>query len=1036
MANEDTKIRFSIINDATAVLEKIRSDFLDLSKTLSAKELSGATLNQLESRLRAVRAELANVSPESANFEKLAAEARRLGDAIDTVNAKAKDQTFEIRAAAGSMAELEARVKAVRAELLKTDPKSARFQELAKQAAQLDAELSKVSDEVIKFANQSKKAGSDFLNSLTGINQGLELASKGLGLLTSAASGLASAATDVGGLEDALTRVQTQTRATAEEQKILSEAIRQALTDTRFGADEAGAALLTLAKDGQNATESAQNLGAVLAYAQANAQGATQAAQGLGDVLDNFGAPAEQIGALADALTATAQAAGTSTETLQQGLAGVGLEAQNAGLSLNQTLAILGQLAQRGLEGGAAAAALNKALTSLQNPSAALSGVFDDLNLTGKSVSEILTTLQGNSAAAEKVLSELGDRPRRALRLLVQEGGGDLKKFAEAIDSSAGASQKAAEALNNTFLGSLQRIQNQLTLLKNDVLAPILKPLADEFDSFAKQLQEFSKSEEFAKLTEDIRKFASDGLKAVGDFVRDFDFAEALKNAQAFASDVIVVFRGVASAIRGTAGAIESVSNALAVTSPASLTIGLYELANGANVSEVGVRALKEQLGLTDEQLAAMGINARQAAVDLPKVGEAAAQSAAGVESFGDGVEKLAQRLARLAIGNAGFKALSEGVGKFRAELVRVPEPAKLLEGTFTDLESALQSQIGVLRDAQAAYQKAFSAGKGGADEAWQAVKRAGAQVADLRRQIDATKGSAIGLTDAFKELGFQSQAALEAAARKGGEAFDAITAAARRGEAAQQDVIRAFEEYARRLSDTAALSDATTQEQIARQIELRGRIAGVSEELIRASTIGLRAGDDIAVGGKKAADGWKQVSDQAEKTASGFKAAADSAEESSRRTTEAAQQTANALRDQRVVQIELTDGWREQAEAIGVNVGAWDRLVQNTEIATDRLLGLSKKRKKQYEDEKKAADDALESTQKLTEQPAASNPVGGLNTGAQRPANTAPATPTPAATQLAGGAGSITINVSGFVTQDALDQVVNRIQRAGLLAR
>ena len=865
--------------------------------------------------------------------------------------------------------------------------------------------------------------------SIAKVNQAAELTGRAFGVLGSALGSITGAVESVGGLEDAMVRVATQTRATADEQKVLSEAIRKALTDTRFGADEAGAALLTLAKDGQNATESAQNLGVVLAYAQANAQGATQAAQGLGDVLDSFGAPAEQIGALADALTATAQAAGTSTETLQQGLAGVGLEAQAAGLSLNDTLAILGQLAKNGLEGSAAAASLNKALTSLSNPSASLSAVFDELNLTGKSVSEILTALQGDSAAAEKVLSELGDRPRRALRLLVQDGGGDLAKFAAAIDASAGSSQKAAEALNNTFLGSLARIQNQLTLLKNDVLAPILKPLADEFDSFAKQLREFSKSEEFAKLVEDIRKFASEGIKAVGDFVRDFDFAEALRNAQSFAIDVTAIFQGVASAIRSTIAALSEVKDAFAV---GGTVTGVGELASAVANADTATQGFASTVNFATVQGLAFSSTMSSAGFEVAGIGEKADASNEKLGSFGEGVEKLAERLGRLAVSNAWIKALADAVGKFRAEISRVPEPAKLLEGTFTDLESALQSQIGVLRDAQAAYQKAFDAGKGGADAAWEAVKRAGSQVAELRRQIDATKGSAIGLTDAFKELGFQSQAALEAAARKGGEAFDAITAAARRGEAAQQDVIRAFEEYARRIADTASLSDEATQAQIARQIELRGRIAGVSEELIQAATAGLRAGDDIAVGGKKAADGWKRVSDEAERTATGFKEAADSAEESSRRTAAAAEATAQALRDQRVIQIELTDGWREQAEAIGVNVEAWDRLVKNAEISTDRLLALSRRRREQQQAENQAAQEAANQAQP-PEQPAP-NTAGGFGPSPRTPS---PA-PSPTGTQPASApsAGSITVNVSGFVTQDALDEVVNRIRRAGLLAR
>ena len=824
--------------------------------------------------------------------------------------------------------------------------------------------------------------------SIAKVNQAAELTGRAFGVLGSALGSITGAVESVGGLEDAMVRVATQTRATADEQKVLSEAIRKALTDTRFGADEAGAALLTLAKDGQNATESAQNLGAVLAYAQANAQGATQAAQGLGDVLDNFGAPAEQIGALADALTATAQAAGTSTETLQQGLAGVGLEAQNAGLSLNQTLAILGQLAQRGLEGGAAAAALNKALTSLQNPSAALSGVFDELNLTGKSVSEILTTLQGNSAAAEKVLSELGDRPRRALRLLVQEGGGDLKKFAEAIDSSAGASQKAAEALNNTFLGSLQRIQNQLTLLKNDVLAPILKPLADEFDSFAKQLREFSKSEEFAKLVEDIRKFASEGIKAVGDFVRDFDFTKALESAQNFVAESKAAFDSLAESLKIAAGAIGTVYDvvkggaATVVESFAGVVNDLAEIATTLGVPAEELARFFDDVavgarGLSDEALLSLqrrfGLTAEQA-TRLTRESQATATAARGARAD---LRALAEALPANDVG-----AIASRWKEFGAAVREIPPAAKIAADELFKIKvSAEEAAIGLERLRLSTLSEAVAQ-----------LARANLQNTDTFRALVAE----VGKTEArIREL--------TAAQEKAKETTDAQTESTQRAAASLRDYAGAADNAGRSAQN---LSDNNSQVRDsfgnigAAASSVAIDMGNLSEEYIRQAL--------AAAGASKSIRGYIDTLN---------------------RQMEAGIEQQRQVADRLAQQERLNRSLDEEAQAL-------DRLRQQypaiAEGELKKLYDAQKRYTELLERQNKTKREGLDLDQQTAAN--AANTAGGFGPSPRTPA---PA-PSPTGAQPASSpsAGSITVNVSGFVTQDALQQVVDRIRRAGLLAR
>lgn len=825
--------------------------------------------------------------------------------------------------------------------------------------------------------------------SIAKVNQAAELTGRAFGVLGSALGSITGAVESVGGLEDAMVRVATQTRATADEQKVLSEAIRKALTDTRFGADEAGAALLTLAKDGQNATESAQNLGTVLAYAQANAQGATQAAQGLGDVLDSFGAPAEQIGALADALTATAQAAGTSTETLQQGLAGVGLEAQAAGLSLNDTLAILGQLAKNGLEGSAAAASLNKALTSLSNPSASLSAVFDELNLTGKSVSEILTALQGDSAAAEKVLSELGDRPRRALRLLVQEGGGDIAKFAAAIEASAGSSQKAAEALNNTFLGSLQRIQNQLTLLKNDVLAPILKPLADEFDSFANQLREFSQSEAFAKLVEDIRLFASEGIKAVGDFVRDFDFAKALESAQNFVADTKVEFDGFVESLTivsdtiiatrdGIAAVFETLRPVIDTVTELSRRLDT-DLAPGLVTAKGRLNGVAEAADWAGVRIGGLGRSADDGKKRVRDLGDASQSAATGIGKIGqasaDTAPKVTQSVAALdAFGNALTDIRLE-VEKTYPQYDNSKEALVRLAGGATEAAIGLERlQIATLASAQAELVRAGQENTATFRALTLEIGKAEERIRQLQKQLQDAGDETDKMGDSADKAGQQLQNLADNT--------DDLADSTQRLTNSNSQVRESFGNIGEAASSVAV------------------DMGNLSEEYIRQSL--------AAAGASKSIRGYIDTLN---------------------RQMEAGIEQQRQVADRLAQQERLNRSLDEEAQAL-------DRLRQQypaiAEGELKKLYDAQKRYTELLERQNKTKREGLDLDQQTAAN--AANAAGGLGTSPRTPS---PA-PSPTGTQPApsSAAGSITVNVSGFVTQDALDEVVNRIRRAGLLAR
>lgn len=552
--------------------------------------------------------------------------------------------------------------------------------------------------------------------SIVKVNQAAELTGRAFNALGSVAGVLGSAVSGAASVEDALARISIRTQGTIEEQQALQAAIQAAVQGTRFSAEEAANALLLLVEDGASASEAIDALGSVLGYAQANAQSAAQATAGLGAVLDTFGEKPAVIGALADALQATAVAAGTSTQALQEGLAGVGVQAEQAGLTLNETIAALGVLATRGIEGGAAAKALNTALAALTNPASAAGKALADAGLEGKTFSETLAALSRDSTAAEAVLSTLGAKSRAALRLLLTEGGADLKAFAATINDSSGASEKAAETLNNTFNGALQRIQNQLGLLRDELLTPILQPIAQEVEALSGKLREFADSPQFDLLVQQFTKFATDGVKAIGDFIAKFDFAKALGSAQKFVADAGVAFDQFVTAVGIVADALIATRNVIVAAfeklqpiietvtelsrrlntdlAPGLVTAQgrLNDVAEASDWAGVKIGGLSRSADDGKKRVSDLGRAAATAAPDLRKTGDAAAGV---VKSVTDSVKALD------AFGNA-LADIGKEVEKTYPAFDNSKEAMQRLAGGATEAAIGLERlRISTLAQAQ-----------------------------------------------------------------------------------------------------------------------------------------------------------------------------------------------------------------------------------------------------------------------------------------------------------------------------------------------
>lgn len=722
-------------------------------------------------------------------------------------------------------------------------------------------------DGVTRTLGQIREGVAGVGASLTKLNQGAELAAKGFAALGSVASGIGDSVSAVADLELALARVSDITQATTAEQAALQQAVSDAATQVGVTADQAANALLLMAEDGFSASEAVGSLNAVLSFAKANAQDAATATQALGGVLDTFGEKPQIIAQLADQLTAASRAAGVGTTTLQQGLAAIGVQAEQAGLGVSDAIAALAALASRGIEGTQAAKQLGTVLTQLNDPASKAGKALDDAGLAGKSFGEIVAVLSKDSTKAAAVLESLGDRPRAALKVLLAEGGGALRDFGLIVDEAAGASERAAAAIDETFKGAVSRLQASIANLRNEFLSPILQPLADEAVALAEKLNALGDSPQFARIRDQFQELATSAIRSVGDLIEQADLEAWAGNVAEFGTEAKLVFDDVAYVAGKTADAIRGVSFAIKFLrgdkdlfsdSVDSLADGTERLGRagadaGDTIADLGgnlASGERQTRSLVSEVLAAVG-RLKEFASSMIEAGRASARASddiatifspseqareqllrlsGGAEQAAIGLERL--RLATLTSaiaalarenlqGTDTFRALVAEVAKTEASIAKMQEAIDKAKGAQKDLSDQTDSAANSLRN--------FASAAGDAGDAADDLKSSNSQVADSFGNIG-NKSSETAISLGNLSEAFVRQALDAAGAAKSAKDYiDTLNRYFAAGADQEEKIKARLDQLSRQ---NAALSE---EEQIRKRLALQyGTSSTLLDELVR----------------------------------------------------------------------------------------------------------------------------------------------------------------------------------------------------------
>ncbi len=266
--------------------------------------------------------------------------------------------------------------------------------------------------------------------------------------------------------QGAMASVKAVSGATGDEFKALEQSAKDLGASTIFTARDVAALQLEYSRLGFSASEIMQVQEATLNLAQATGTDLAQAAEVAGSTVRQYGLDVSQTGQVTDVMAASFSASALTLDTFQDAMSYVGPVAKTAGVSLQETAAMLGVLSNSGIKGSKAGTSLKRILEEMQGTSGTLTERFKQLSDKG-------ITLTG-------AMDEVGRRSATSL-IVLSDGADKVKTLTNEFNNSKGAAKAMSDIMNDTAMGGLKEMTSALEgagIALGDVLIPFITDAA------------------------------------------------------------------------------------------------------------------------------------------------------------------------------------------------------------------------------------------------------------------------------------------------------------------------------------------------------------------------------------------------------------------------------------------------------------------------------------------------------------------------------------------------------------------------------
>ena len=268
-----------------------------------------------------------------------------------------------------------------------------------------------------------------------------------------------------------MAKVKAVSGATADEFKLLSENAKELGRSTIFSAREVAGLQLEFAKLGFTAKQITGVTEATLNLAQASGSDLARAAEVTGATLRGFGLDVSETGRVSDVMAKSFASSSLDMEAFAESMKYVAPVAESAGISLEETTAMLGALANVGIKGSQAGTSLRR--------------IISELGASGKPTSQALRELADEGLNLADAKDEVGRSAQSALLKLTSQLD-VIQDLDNKFENAAGSAKEMADIMDMTAAGASKALGSAVEGLAIEfgglvsvALTPVIKKLTE-----------------------------------------------------------------------------------------------------------------------------------------------------------------------------------------------------------------------------------------------------------------------------------------------------------------------------------------------------------------------------------------------------------------------------------------------------------------------------------------------------------------------------------------------------------------------------
>lgn len=612
--------------------------------------------------------------------------------------------------------------------------------------------------------------------------------------------------------EAAMSRVEAATGASGKELEALKKAASDAGANTQFTASQAANALENLAKAGLSSTQSVQALNPVLNLAAAADVELATAAEYVTKAVMGMGLSFDDAGRVADVLAKGANATNSSVTSLSEALSYAAPIAQTVGLTLEETTAIMGKLADAGIDASRSGTSLANILAQFSDPSSAFKKELAALGITTNDFNEALRQLEASGDKGKAAILAVGLSAGPALQSLLNQGMGSVDALADKLRNAEGSAAAAAKVMQDNLQGSIKGLGSAWEAVETALMTPVLPVLTQGVTDLANAFRASVSDGTIDRFGQIIKTAFENGIQGVKTFIASFDVEAIIAKFQALAASAGDTFTKITQYAQTAGGVVQVVWGAMSTGANVVMAV-IYKVAEAfagvASNVQSGIALILDGLA----KVTFGGLSASfKAAADEIRI--SAGATGAVTQAFADQAAAAFDRAA------GGAETLRAGFSALAVDSTPTAEAAKTVAAAADTIaqsaENAAQAQANQTQAAinnQAANASNAAAVAALRSEYADLVARgdltaAGQKLQEINQQLHATAGASAAaragiatVGDAFKLLGITSTEAMRNTAEQSHAAYEVVRES---GTASARDVREAFFKAAQAAIDAA----------------------------------------------------------------------------------------------------------------------------------------------------------------------------------------------------------------------------------------